>query len=136
VNGSFRNSSQRYSTVPNADLKPETSVGIEAGLRHTSSTLRLQVAVFDNRYKNFIDSVQLTCPGNPACYLPEPGWRTNMAVNRSRVRIYGAEVRGAWAFAPGWRVDGGIAYAHGTDRDTDQPLNSIEPTRLSLALVR
>jgi hemoglobin/transferrin/lactoferrin receptor protein len=136
VNGSFRNASQRYSTVPNPDLKPETSIGIEAGLRHASSTLRMQVAVFDNRYKNFIDLVQLACPGNPACYHPEPGWRTNMSVNLSRVRIYGAELRGAWAFAPGWRVDGGIAYAHGTDRDTDQPLNSIEPTRLSLALVR
>lgn len=136
VNGSFRNSSQRYSVVPNAGLKPETSVGIEAGLRHVSSTLRMQVAVFDNRYKNFIDSVQLACPGNPACYFPEPGWRTNMSVNLSRVRIYGAELRGAWEFSPGWRVDGGIAYAHGTDRDTDQPLNSIEPTRLSLALVR
>jgi hemoglobin/transferrin/lactoferrin receptor protein len=136
VNGAFRNTSQFYAVVPNPDLKPETSLGVELGLRHTSDKHRLQVAVYDNRYKDFIESIQLACPGDPDCYSPTPAWRTNQSVNLSRVRIYGAEVRGAWAFAPGWRVDGGIAWAHGTDEESGQPLESIEPTRLTLALVR
>lgn len=136
VNGSFRNTSQRYTVVPNPDLKPETSLGVELGLRHVAAQHRLQVAVYDNRYKDFIESVQLTCPGDPDCVLPAPPWRTNQSVNLSRVRIYGAEARGAWAFAPGWRVDGGIAWAHGTNEESGQPLESIEPVRLTLALVR
>lgn len=136
VNGAFRNTSQFYSVVPNPDLKPETSLGIELGLRHVAAKHRLQVAVYDNRYKDFIESVRLACPGDPDCYSPTPAWRTNQSVNLSRVRIYGAEARGAWAFAPGWRVDGGIAWAHGTNEESGTPLESIEPARLTLALVR
>lgn len=136
VNGAFRNTAQFYSVVPNPDLKPETSLGVELGLRHAAADHRLQFAVYDNRYKDFIESIQLACPGDPNCYAPTPAWRTNQSVNLSRVRIYGAEARGAWAFAPGWRVDGGIAWAHGTDEEAGKPLESIEPTRLTLALVR
>lgn len=136
VNGAFRNTAQMYSVVPNPDLKPETSLGVELGLRHVAAKHRLQLAVYDNRYKDFIESIQLACPGDPDCYAPAPAWRTNQSVNLSRVRIYGAEVRGAWAFAPGWRVDGGIAWAHGTDEEAGTPLESVEPTRLTLALAR
>jgi hemoglobin/transferrin/lactoferrin receptor protein len=135
VNGAFLNTTQRYGIVPNPDLKPETSLGVELGLRHVTSMQRLQFSVFDNRYRDFIESVRLTCPGNPAC-INTPGFTTFQSVNLSRVRIYGAEARGAWTFAPGWRVDGGIAWAHGTDEESGQPLESIEPTRLTLALVR
>jgi hemoglobin/transferrin/lactoferrin receptor protein len=135
VNGAFLNTTQRYGIVPNPDLKPETSLGVELGLRHVTSTHRLQFAVFDNRYRNFMESVRLTCPGNPAC-INTPGFTTFQSVNLSRVRIYGAEARGAWTFVPGWHVDGGIAWAHGTDEESGQPLESIEPTRLTLALVR
>lgn len=141
VNGAFRNTSQFYSVVPNTDLKPETSLGVELGLRHVAVRHRLQVAVYDNRYRNFIESIQLACPGDPNCYVgptPPPGlkWNTNQSVNLSRVRIYGAEARGAWEFAPGWHVDGGVAWAHGTDESTGAPVNSIEPARLSFALAR
>lgn len=136
VNGAFRNTSQLYSVVPNPDLKPETSLGVELGLRHAAANHRLQLAVYDNRYKDFIESVRLACPGDPDCYSPTPAWRTNQSVNLSRVRIYGAEARGAWAFSPGWRVDGGIAWAHGTNEESGTPLESIEPMRLTLALAR
>lgn len=136
VNGAFRNTSQLYSVVPNPDLKPETSLGVELGLRHAAANRRLQLAVYDNRYKDFIESVRLACPGDPDCYSPTPAWRTNQSVNLSRVRIYGAEARGTWAFAPGWRVDGGIAWAHGTNEESGTPLESIEPMRLTLALAR
>jgi hemoglobin/transferrin/lactoferrin receptor protein len=135
VNGAFLNTTQRYGTVPNPDLKPETSLGVELGLRHITSTHRLQFAVFDNRYRDFIESVRLTCPGNPAC-ITTPGFTTFQSVNLSRVRIYGAEARGAWTFAPGWLLQGAIAWAHGTDEESGQPLESIEPARLTLALVR
>ncbi|MDP3743765.1 MAG: TonB-dependent hemoglobin/transferrin/lactoferrin family receptor [Methylotenera sp.] len=132
VNGSFRNTAQSYGISPNQDLKPETSIGVELGLRATTAKLRGQVAVFDNRYKDFIESVRLTCPADPSC-ISGLG-TTFQSRNLSQVNIRGAEARAAWDFTPGWRLDGAVAYAHGTDESTDQPLNSIEPTRLTLGL--
>jgi len=132
VNGAFRNSAQIYATSPNPDLKPETSVGVELGLRAKTASSRGQISIYDNRYKDFIESVRLNCPSDPNCVkVGSTNYTTYMAQNISNVRIYGAEVRGSWDFAQNWRLDGAIAYAHGTNEQTDQPLNSIEPTRLS-----
>ncbi|MDP1645841.1 MAG: TonB-dependent hemoglobin/transferrin/lactoferrin family receptor [Thiobacillus sp.] len=134
VNGNFRNAAQSYGISPNPDLKPETSVGVELGLRATGNTLRGQVAVFDNRYKDFIASVRLACPGHPSC-IAGLG-TTYMATNLSRVNIRGVEARGSWDFTPGWRLDGAVAYAKGDDQSSNQPLDSIEPPRLTLGLAR
>ncbi|MBI2312462.1 MAG: TonB-dependent hemoglobin/transferrin/lactoferrin family receptor [Betaproteobacteria bacterium] len=134
VNGTFRNPIQNYGISPNPSLKPETSTGVEVGLRLNRAGVRGQIAVFDNRYQDFIERVRLACPGNPNCIA---GLGTTfMSVNLSKVRIYGAEVRGGWDFTPGWRLEGALAYARGTNEDSGQPLNSIEPARLSVALSR
>lgn len=134
VNGTFRNTIQNYGISPNPNLKPETSTGVELGLRLNRGGMRGQFAAFDNRYQDFIERVRLTCPGDSNCIA---GLGTTfMSVNLSKVRIYGAEIRGGWDFTPGWRLEGALAYARGTNEDSGQPLNSIEPTRLSLALAR
>lgn len=134
VNGVFRNTAQRYGITPNPDLKPETSVGVELGLRTNNGKLRSQVSIFDNRYQDFIESVRYTCPGNANCIAGTSA--TYQSVNLSRVRIYGAEARANWDFAPGWSTGGSLAWAHGTNEQTGQPLNSIEPMRLSVNLAR
>ncbi len=134
VNGHFRNTALSYAISPNPDLDPETSTGVEVGLRLTRERLRAQIAAYDNRYRNFIDSVRLNCPGDPNCVSGIGN--TLMSVNLSKVRIYGVEARLAWEWAPGWRLDGAVAYAHGEDESADQPLDTIEPTRVSLALIR
>lgn len=136
VNGAFRNASQFYSVVPNPDLKPETSTGLELGLRLHAGAVRSQLALFDNRYRDFIETIQLACPADPRCYKPSPAWRTNTSINLNQVRIYGVEARGSWDFAPGWRSDAAVAYNHGDNEQTDQPLNSVEPTRLSAGILR
>jgi hemoglobin/transferrin/lactoferrin receptor protein len=135
VNGAFRNAAQLYATSPNPDLKPETSVGVELGMRLSSGPLRAQATVFDNHYKNFIENVRLSCPADPGCItIGSVDYTTYMSRNLNNVRIYGAEFRGGWDFAPNWRVDGAIAYAHGENTDSGVPLNSVEPLRLSLGL--
>lgn len=134
VNGVFRNTAQQYGITPNPDLKPETSVGFELGLRTHSGKLRSQVSVFDNRYQDFIESVRYTCPGNANCITGTTS--TYQSVNLSRVRIFGAEARTSWDFAPGWSAGGSLAWAHGTNEETGKPLNSVEPMRLSANLAR
>lgn len=133
VNGSFRNLVFGYGIVPNPGLKPETSVGLELGLRARGERLRGQVALYDNRYKDFIESDYLDCPRDPAC-IPTLANGTLQSQNLSRVRIYGLELRGSWDFAPGWRVDGAIAHARGRDEASHQPLDSVEPLRASFGL--
>lgn len=132
VNGSFRNLAQSYAVSPNPDLDPETGVGVEVGLRLASSSLRGQLAVFDNRYKDFIESIRLDCPRDPRCVASVSV--THMSENLNSVRIYGLELRGGWNFAPGWTTEGAVAFARGTNQEAGQPLDSIEPARLSLAL--
>ena len=135
VNGAFRNAAQLYAITPNPDLKPETSVGVELGMRAASSTARGQISIYDNRYTDFIENLVLRCPGDPRCVrIGGVNYVTYMSQNLSNVRIYGAEVRGSWDFARNWRVDGAIAYANGEDTDRHQPLNSIEPLKGTFGL--
>lgn len=133
VNSSLRNINIGYGVVPNPNLKPETSVGLELGLRARGEKMRGQLAVFNNQYKDFITDLALNCPTDPDC-VPGLNQGTTQYRNLAKVRIYGAEVRGSWDFAPGWRADGAIAWARGSDEDANQPLNSIEPLRASLGL--
>lgn len=134
VNGAFRNIVQSYGSSPNPDLEPESSVGAETGVKLHLPSLHGQLSIFDNRYRNFIENVRLACPVDPRCIAGLS--RTFMFVNQSRARIYGAEARAAWDFKAGWKLDGAVAYARGQNQSTGQPLDSIEPMRLSLGLER
>ncbi|HSH96849.1 MAG: TonB-dependent hemoglobin/transferrin/lactoferrin family receptor [Methylophilaceae bacterium] len=134
VNGSFRNAVQQYAISPNADLKAETSVGVEGGIKWYAQKVRGQLSLYDTHYKDFIENVQLVCPGDARCISGVA--TTFINSNISSVRIYGAELRSAWDFTPGWSVDGALAWTRGENRSTNQPLNSVEPARLSLGLVR
>lgn len=132
ANGTFRNTVQGYGVSANPDLKPETSTGVELGLRLAGAAASAQFTMFDNRYKDFIDQVTLSCPGSTGCIAGVANTFQN--TNLSRVTIRGAEARGRWQFARGWRLDGALATARGDNESAGQPLNSVEPMRLSLGL--
>ncbi|MGQ0711763.1 MAG: TonB-dependent hemoglobin/transferrin/lactoferrin family receptor [Rhodoferax sp.] len=137
VNAVFRNTAQSYGVAPNPDLKAETSVGAEMGLRYERQDLRAQFSVFDNHYSDFIEQVRYDCtvtPANAACISGLS--RTLQSVNLQRVRIYGAEARGQWAFAPGWNATGALAWVHGSNEQTGAGLDSVDPMRLSASLER
>jgi hemoglobin/transferrin/lactoferrin receptor protein len=126
VNAAFRNPVQSYVLIPNAALQSETSQGLEVGLKGEGKRGRIAVALYYNRYRDFIDSrVALDCPADPLCV---PGFAfTFQSINRASVRIYGAEAKGEWVFNPNWTLAGSIAYANGQDTSLDEPLNSVNP---------
>lgn len=126
VNAAFRNPIQSYVLIPNPDLKSETSQGLEVGLKGDGTRGRVSVALFYNKYHDFIDSrVALNCPADPLC---TPGFAfTFQSVNRASVRIYGAEAKGEWALDDRWTLAGSVAYANGQDTSLDVPLNSVNP---------
>ena len=126
-----------YLRVGNPYLKPETSRGWELGTRVGDEALGGALSFFDNRYQNFIDN---NVPLDPR----SPQWQSQWAgqyplgvtgqVNRSKVRIYGAEAAAHWKFAPGWRTWGGLAWAVGRDERTQQHLNSVAPLKVIAGL--
>lgn len=135
VNGLFYNAAQNYVTLPNGELKPERSLGLEVGARLLAYGGEMKLAVFDNRYDDFIEQVRIcttsalapaSCPGNTRSAYQK--------VNLAKVRIRGIELRGTWPLGPGMTLHGALARANGRDEVRDQPLNSVEPTRLSFAL--
>jgi hemoglobin/transferrin/lactoferrin receptor protein len=55
-------------------------------------------------------------------------------VNVSNVKIWGAEARGDYRFAPEWTVRGAAAWARGEDSRTGKPVDSVDPIKLVAGL--
>ena len=133
VNGAFRNTTYGYGVAASPDLKPETSAGIELGLRGRTENSNFQVAAYDNRYKDFIEQIQLGCPSDPSCIAGLSGG-TYQNRNIAKVRIYGLDVRGAYRLTHRWLIDGSLSYTRGKNEETGAGLNSVEPMRATLGV--
>ena len=133
VNGYFENMAEHVVIIPNAELVPEKSRGIELGVRGRLAQLQLDAAVFASNYANLImDTVAVSGAGTAA----DP--RVYQTINTDRARIHGFEVKGVydWGRVAGGRISTPFSYgqARGRNRATGQPLNSIEPAQLALGL--
>lgn len=123
ANFGFRNAAFGYEILPNGNLKPETSNGVEGGLRgRFADGSDFQVSAFYNKYKDFIETVTV----NSAATSPS-GLTQFQYQNVSSVTIYGFEGKGEWRFHPIWSLFGSFAYAHGTNNDTGAPIDSVDP---------
>ena len=109
-----------YLVSGNPELKPETSNGWEIGTQLGDDALNGSLTYFDNRYQNFIETVNR--PGN-AVYP----YYVQSFENLESVRIYGIEAKASWKFATGWRTFGSLAWAVGENTHTHQSLNSVAP---------
>ena len=133
VNGYFENLAEHVVILPNGSLKPEKSRGFELGVRGRLERLQLDASVFRNRYSNLImDAALISGSGTAA----DP--RLFQAINVERARISGFELKGRydWGSVAGGRLLTSFAYgrARGTNLNTGQPLNSIDPAQLALGL--
>lgn len=126
-----------YLSVGNPQLKPETSRGFELGIEAGDARRQGRISVFNNYYRDFIDSSYAVSPGDAAW---NPAWDglypmgVTTTINRSRVRIYGAEASGRWQMTPQWYGRAAVAWSRGKDLDSGTPLNSIAPLKGSLAV--
>lgn len=115
---------------PNPDLEPEKSQNLELGVRGRMERLSLDAAVFASRYTNLIVDAE---------FVEQVGMEHRFqAVNIPRARIHGFEVKGRydWGTVGPGRLASTFAYgqAHGRDRSSGKPLNSIMPPQLALGL--
>jgi hemoglobin/transferrin/lactoferrin receptor protein len=134
VNIGFTNLQFGYTAIPNPDLEPETSDGLEAGLRFAGQVVYASVSTYYTRYEDFIESMAV---------VSEPP-QTPLIVFQSRnvdeARIYGVEAEfgiGLQALSDaleGWIVRGAAAYSRGDDTNADVPLDSIDPLTATLGI--
>lgn len=122
INTGFTNLGGGYTTLPNSDLRAETSDNVEVGLRASFARTSFGVTAFSNRYDDFIE---LTAVGfNPATFLLE-----FQSQNLSEVEIEGVEVRADAFLTDRVRLRASWAEIKGTNvsGDTDIPLGSVTP---------
>jgi len=109
--------------LPNPDLKPESSRGLELGWRYTGEAVRASVSAFRNRYHDLIDTRANLGPD------PQTGALVFQSVNRDRARIRGVEAELEWLLGDRWAVRAASAWARGDDTRREVPLNSVQPAR-------
>ncbi|MEZ5467971.1 MAG: TonB-dependent hemoglobin/transferrin/lactoferrin family receptor [Lysobacterales bacterium] len=129
VNIGFNIPAFNYVAIPNPELKPEHSRGVELGLRSSGEFGSFELVGFDNHYRDLIDSrVNL---GRD----PNSGALVFQSINRARAHIYGVELRGESALPwEGLALSGALSWTRGVDSARGEPLNSVEPAKLTLGL--
>jgi len=127
VNQFFANPAQNYTSIPNPDLKPETSRTFEAGLRYGGERLTASLTGFTGRYRDFISQELVSgsfTPADPAVF---------QFVNLQKVKVKGVEARAAYALPAGFHADLGFAWADGKQIDPDgekSSLSTIDPLKI------
>ncbi|TPP11696.1 TonB-dependent hemoglobin/transferrin/lactoferrin family receptor [Rhizobium glycinendophyticum] len=111
-----------YRSIGNPDLKPETSWGFDVGANLGEDDFGGRVSAFSTRYNNFIDTSDIIATSGYAL-------GTYQFINRDNVRISGVELEAHKTFANGFNLHGSLAYARGTDLDSDELLASVPPLK-------
>lgn len=134
VNVGFTNFIGGYKTISNPNLESERSEGLEIGMRLQGELGSLGVAAFQNDYDNFIESFAIAPEFLDSGGIdPADGVLTFQSINRNEVDIRGAELSGSLKLgAVSERLSDislrlAVAYAEGKDKDSGEPINSIEP---------
>ncbi|BDU17778.1 TonB-dependent hemoglobin/transferrin/lactoferrin family receptor [Lysobacter auxotrophicus] len=134
VNLGFTNLQFGYTAIPNPDLKPEKSNGVEFGLRFSNEAVYAEVSAYYNRYDDFIESsVQVSAP-------PQTPLIVFQSQNIEDAQIHGVEARGGvdlGAYSDtlaGWSIRGAASWSKGEDRTTNDPLPSIDPLRATIGI--
>jgi hemoglobin/transferrin/lactoferrin receptor protein len=113
-----------FRAIPNPDLKPESSDGLELGLRFGPGWLQLSTSVFGAKYDDFIESRVNLGPD------PETGVLIFQSRNIAEARVYGAEFKAEAdleEWVRGLSVGAAANWTVGENADNDQPLNSVDP---------
>lgn len=130
VNGQFTNN-RLYTLIPNSQLKPETSRGLEVGARLGDQRVGGTLTVFDTRYRNFIEMATLT--SRDAAFLP--GYGSVFQYNNvADARIYGTELTGHYQLTRHWRAEGMLAWMQGKNESSHTWINSVPSAKASVAL--
>lgn len=130
VNNGFANLASGYTSIGNAELKPEYADSFEIGFRGKANGLRYSLAGFENRYQNFISQEVIGGggrPTNPTIY---------QYVNLANAKIQGVVAQLEVKVGQRWTVQTGAAYLKGDSQShgVSTPINSVQPFKAMLGL--
>ncbi|KQO49832.1 TonB-dependent hemoglobin/transferrin/lactoferrin family receptor [Sphingomonas sp. Leaf257] len=131
INQFFSNLAFGYTSIPNPNLRPETSEAIEAGLRLNSEAVDLSASVFRADYRDFISQEVVGgtfTPADPALY---------QFVNLDRAKVKGAEARFEGRARNGLTGQLALSYAEGEQiaaNDARRPLATVDPLKLVMGI--
>lgn len=130
VNNGFANLASGYTSIGNAELKPEYADSLEIGFRGKANGLRYSLAGFENRYQNFISQEVIGGggrPTNPTIY---------QYVNLANAKIQGVVAQLEVKVGQRWTVQTGAAYLKGDSQShgVSTPINSVQPFKAMLGL--
>lgn len=122
INSGFTNLAGGYASIPNPDLREETSDNFELAVRASARRASIGVTGFVNMYDGFIQ--QVAAGFNPATRLLEFQYQ-----NVAEVTISGVELRGDVQLTSSLRLRAAYARIRGNDvsGDADVPLDSVAP---------
>lgn len=119
--------------IPNPDLEPERSDGIELGWRHDGGVFAIETGLFYTEFENLIESRA------PLGFDPDTGVLLFQSINREEARIHGIEFRGLWRAGrqvdalEGLEFEAAASVTRGVDTARDEWLNSVGPDSLIVA---
>ncbi len=109
----------------NPDLKAETSLSYEVGLRGKNQRLQYELSAYYNDYDNFISQATIGEQGGKDVITMQ---------NIDKARIYGAEFA-TTVFGPqGFYSKFSIAYINGEDKKTGRELDAIAPLTTNIGV--
>tara|TARA_R110000823_G_scaffold144958_2_gene275044 strand:- start:2063 stop:4315 length:2253 start_codon:yes stop_codon:yes gene_type:complete len=114
--------------IPNPDLDPERGYTLEGGFRYRSRYSMFDVAVFHNRFEDFIDTRALVGVD------PVDDVLIFQSINRAEVEIEGVELRFRQMLGESFELELAAEWTRGKDRTTGESLTGISPPEAILAL--
>jgi hemoglobin/transferrin/lactoferrin receptor protein len=130
VNSGFTNLTGGYTSLPNPDLREETSDNVEFGVRASAGRVNVGVTGFINAYDGFIQ--QIGRGMNPTTRLLEFQYQ-----NVTTALIRGVEVQGDASLSRTLRLRLSYALIRGDDTSASVniPLNTIAPDQIVVGLL-
>jgi hemoglobin/transferrin/lactoferrin receptor protein len=134
VNTGFTNFAGGYTTLPNPDLRPEQGESFELGFRRFSEGNSIEIAIFDNRYTDFIEGLAVRG------FNPLTGLLEFQARNLDQAEIKGVELKARYQLGAvnnifqGVNLRAAYAYSEGENKENGTPLNSVNPQELVLGI--
>lgn len=139
ANLGFVNYTFGYTSIPNANLKPETSWGGELGLRAEGKVGFFDATVFQTHFQGFIQSAIACDPASDqSCNNGLLTYQTQNTLDE--VQIQGFEFKSEWRLKhlhptlQGLNVLASFAYTEGKNLGNGKPISSISPMNGVLGL--
>ncbi|HEX9956790.1 MAG TPA: TonB-dependent receptor, partial [Fibrella sp.] len=113
--------------VPNASLRPERSLNMEAGLKLRTQRVSATLLAYNNRLTDFISRVR---SGSDSIQ----GYPVYVKQNSAESFIRGLEAETEYEFLPNWLAYGNLTYTYGQNVTANEPFRRIPPLNGRLGL--